>query len=151
MEVCEEELLETIRLVARSEGLLLEPVGVAALAAAKRLGERLGGVVVAVATGGPLRDTAVLRMLVGKAPLRNALGATKQRILEIIASRGPIHPYEVWMVLRNAYGVRISLRTLYQHVWELEEKGYVRRVGRKMVNGRKRILYEASREAGVEG
>jgi len=149
-EVCEDELLETIRLVARSEGLLLEPVGVAALATATRLGENFRDkLIVAVATGGPLRDSAVLRMAAGKPLVEEALGPTKQRILEIVVSRGPIHSYGVWRVLRESYRVDISLRTLYQHMRELEEKGYIRRAGRRNVNGRIRVLYEAS-EKGLE-
>ena len=147
-EVCEEELLETIRIAARSIGLLLEPVGVDALAAARRLGADLGGGrVVAIATGGPLRDSAVLRRLVGRIQGVSGLGPTKTRILEIIVARGPIHPYEVWRILQDAYKVRIGLKTLYQHVKELEAQGYIVPAGRSVVKGRVRVLYRATDKA----
>ena len=143
-EVCEDELLEAIRMVARSEGLLPDPIGVAAIAAAKRLRDMLSDMLVlAVATGGPLRDSAVLRMLAGR-PELSSLGPTKLRILEIIVSRGPIHPYEVWRILKDNYRVRINLRTVYQHIGELAAKGYVKPAGRVMMDGRVRKLYEAT-------
>lgn len=147
------EVFRAMVMLARSTGVVAEPSGVVALAGVlKALRE---GVVegrgVVVVSGASFRDPVVLRKAVSylgrEAPplseLLPMVGETKLRILEIVAIRGPIHPYAIWKLLREGYGLTISVKTIYTHLKRLEEAGLVERVGVD-TRGRLRILYAAT-------
>ncbi len=123
VEVSEREVVSALKLLADCEGLLVEPAGATAIAALANLSRELpsNSSVVAVMTGGPARDPAALSLLVEGRELKSVkrIGSTKIKILEILAMEGPLHPYATWKLLTERYGLRISLRSIYQHFNEL--------------------------------
>ncbi len=153
VEVNESEVLEAMRYLVRYEGILTDPVGASSLAALVKLINE-GSIsesdkVLLIMTSGALSDIAILRLLHGSEERRSTvlnIGFTKLKILELIAVKGRLHPYAVWKELRNGYGIRISLRVLYQHINELESMGLIRKVGEVKVDGRVRKLYEITNE-----
>ena len=153
IEVCESDVFNAMKELARCEGILLEPVGASSLAALMKLtlkGELSSkSLVVTIATGGALRDTSILRLLSeGKVPQPNGvkIGFTKSKILELLISKGPLHPYAIWKLLKDTYDIKISLRSLYQHMEELEKLGFVRVSGYSRVGKRIRKIYEVTPE-----
>jgi len=151
IEVSESEVIKAIRYLVKFEGILTDPVGASTIAALTKLVSN-GTVtssdrVLAVMTSGGLSDVAILRSVCGH-EAENVLGInigfTKLKILELIAIKGALHPYAIWKELRNKYGIKVSLRVLYQHVSELERNGLIRRVGEVRVDGRVRKLYEVT-------
>jgi len=125
IEVEEDDVVSALKLLAKCEGMLTELTGATAVAALIKLSDDLRGTspIVSVISGGPARDPAVLRMVVGEGHPRylTRIGFTKMKILEILALQGPLHPYAVWKILKNEYGVNVSLRSIYQHFSELSE------------------------------
>jgi len=151
IEVCDKDVIEAIKLLANSEGLLVEPVGVSSIAGLMKLSinDELPSnkLVVTLITGGALRDASILRLLTDKHIMQEEglkIGFTKLKILEILVSRGPLHPYAIWKILRDNYGIKISLRVLYQHIEELERLGLIKVNNYERVRGRVRKIYEVT-------
>ena len=149
--VCEGEVLSSIKLLAELEGMLIEPTGASSLAALIKL-HSMGELsrddeVVVLLTGSSLSDTSILRLIADKHVKyfdEIKIGYTKLKILEILTLQGPLHPYAIWKILRNSYGVKVGLRTLYQHMEELERLGFVRVSSFKSIGGRIRKIYEVT-------
>jgi len=152
--VSEKEIFEAISLLAEKEGILAEPAGSLALAGLVKL-VRNGEVerdsrIVCVVTGSGLKDPRVMReiayrksnlgMLIEELSGGIRLGSTKTAILKLLSEKN-MYGYEVWRGLREKYGVNVKIPTVYQHLSNLVEKGYVRRVEAKRVMGRKREYY----------
>jgi len=151
IEVCDEDVIEAVKLLALNEGLLIEPVGASSIAALMKLSNNgelpSTKLVVTLITGGSLRDTSILRLLTDKHVLQQEelkIGFTKFKILEALTSQGPLHPYAIWKILRDNYGIKISLRALYQHIEELERLGLIRISSYERVSGRVRKIYEVT-------
>ncbi len=146
VEVCEDEALKASSNLARYEGILAGPVGSSTIAALKKLDFMQEDIIVSVVSGdSPPDPAAIYRMLeLGKRRLKREtpLGPTKIKILEVIALKGPIHPYEIWRTLKVENSFRLGLRTVYQHINELESAGYITLSGVINVNGRRRKLYD---------
>ncbi|MEM1619262.1 MAG: pyridoxal-phosphate dependent enzyme [Fervidicoccaceae archaeon] len=151
VEVSEDEVLEAVSTAARSEGLLLDASGATVFAAMQRVPD-LKRPALVVATGGPRSDplalwlAAKLREQHGGLPVEfiESLGFTKMRILEVLATRGPAHPYAAWRALRSSCGLDVSLRTVYQHFEELQKMGLVE-CKYDESSARRRKLCEATR------
>jgi len=129
------EALNYVDIVAKLEGLFLEPAAAAAFAGlAKAVKEAIiepGDEVVVLASATGLKAS----MLYAKEPSRKKYIPkltglnTKALILEILKAKGPIHGYAIWKEL----GLMLSVQAVYQHLEELKRKGLVKVevVGRK--------------------
>jgi len=151
LEVSENDVIDAAKTLAGAEGLLIEPTGVTAVAALLKYSGEFSSPskVVAVITGGPARDPAVLSIIAESKGLREVqrVGFTKMKILEVVAMQGPIHPYATWKILTSRYGLKISLRSIYQHFNELLSMGLVEVV--ESSGERRRRLFKIT-EKGVE-
>jgi len=142
VEVNSMQIIEGIKLLARFEGILVEPAGAASIAALKILLDR-GEIdfdenIVVMATGAGLKGPkTLLKILSGyKGFRRNSM---KINILKILADKS-MHPYSVWKKLSEK-GFTISKTAIYQHLNDLERLGYV---SSKFSDGRK-IFYLTSK------
>jgi len=153
IDICEDDVLKATRILSLSEGILVEPVGASSIAALIKLTERnlisSKDIVIALITGGSLRDTAILRLLSNRQLISGdelRIGFTKSKILEALVIYGPLHSYAIWKIIREKYGIKVSLRVIYQHMEELEKLGLVKIHSYKRVSGRMRKIYEVTRK-----
>lgn len=134
--VTDTEILKSMELLARSEGVLAEPSSAAALSGLIRLVNE-GSVdesdtVIIVITGSGLKGiSGTIKRLLRKTKLLSGeglakLGRTKREILKIIASRSEAHGYEIWKLLAEM-NIHISRTAAYKHVSELEKMGLLKR------------------------
>ena len=150
--VSDEEIIEAARQLAKTEGLLAEPAAASTVAAVKRLVEEgtidPGESVVCIITGSGLKEpvtTASMgkfqRTVAARTRLSNKIGRTKTLILRLLAEK-PMHGYGLMKILRESYGVSISMPSIYQHLAELVEYGLVDARPPTTQKGRRKILYE---------
>lgn len=152
--VGEKEVFEALSLLAEMEGILAEPAGSLSLAGLVKL-VRSGGLnrnikAVCVVTGSGLKDPRIMKeiayrksnlgVLIEELSGGLRLGSTKTAILRLLSEK-EMYGYQVWRGLREKYGVKVRVPTVYQHLNDLVEKGYVRREGSKRVMGRRREYY----------
>lgn len=152
--VSEKEIFEALSLLAEKEGILAEPAGSLSLAGLIKL-VKSGGLsrdvrVVCVVTGSGLKDPRVMKeiafrksslgVLIEELSGGVRLGPTKTAILRLLSEK-KTYGYEVWRGLREKYGMKVRIPTVYQHLSDLVEKGYVRREESRRVMGRKREYY----------
>lgn len=157
LSVSDKEILESLSLLARLEGILAEPSAAAVLAGLKRLtneGKILPSEsVVLIITGAGLKHPKAIKETVSKVvTLRrilsivegdkelSRLGTTKIRILQAIRD-GYTYGYAIWKILRDKYGVKVGLPTLYQHLKELEKMNLITIFSEESDRGRKSIHY----------
>ncbi len=144
IEICEEEAIEASVTLLRHEGIMAGPIGSSTIAALSKL-RSSSDVVISIISGDSLGDAAVLRKIIdsikGKKPQITGLGFTKSKILEILALKGPLHPYGIWKALKEEYSIKISLRVVYQHIRELNSLGYIETKGTVTEDNRVRKLY----------
>ncbi|MBO3841065.1 MAG: pyridoxal-phosphate dependent enzyme, partial [Candidatus Brockarchaeota archaeon] len=152
--VSEKEIFEALSLLAEKEGILAEPAGSLPLAGLMKLVEsrEVGrdARVVCVVTGSGLKDPRVMKeiaysksnlgVLIEELSGGVRLGSTKTAILRLLSEKN-MYGYEVWRGLMEKYGMNVRIPTVYQHLSDLVEKGYVKRVEAKRVMGRKREYY----------
>lgn len=127
--VSEEEVLDAMRILAKTEGVLVEPAAATALAAIiKAVREGVVGrdeEVVYVVTGSGLKDPVTTRSILSRPRVfPGHVDGTKRMILEVL-SEGGLHGYGVWRTLMERYGLRVSLPTIYQHLEELSSFGFI--------------------------
>jgi len=147
------EAKRSLRELARFEGILSEPAASLTLAALKKLvmeGEiERGSRVVCIITGSGLKNPKILREIAVESPRISGIirkmsgrimGDTKLAILKIL-SEGENYGYGIWRELRDKYGVELKIPTLYQHLTELLEEGYVRKSKTVKAMGRIREYY----------
>ena len=157
--VGEDEILKSIKLLAKTEGVLAEPAAAASIAALKiavddGLVDRSERVVCMI-TGSGLKDPASMRELFKLSyPKHVRVSGTKLKILKLLSERG-MWGYELWKALKTAYGLEFKLPTIYQHLSELlrmglivskpPERGFGRRMVRKyhLTESGKRVLAES--------
>jgi threonine synthase len=152
--VSEKEIFEALSLLAEKEGILAEPAGSLSLAGLIKL-VKSGGLsrdvrVVCVVTESGLKDPRVMKeiafrksslgVLIEELSGGVRLGPTKTAILRLLSEKN-MYGYEVWRGLREKYGMKVRIPTVYQHLSNLVEKGYVRREESRRVMGRKREYY----------
>ncbi len=128
--VCEDEALEASLQLSRLEGFLTGPVGAASIAALRSLSLNESKAVLAVVSGDAPPDAVTVYSILSRIHYRveaspSSLGRTKAAILEVLSIEGPKHPYGIWKALVRERGFKISLRAVYQHVYELVRDGYI--------------------------
>jgi threonine synthase len=155
--VSDTEILEAIRLLAKTEGIFAEPSAASTVAGLKKL-IRMGKIakdeeVVCVITGTGLKDPSIIERLVGdrrrvKLFVRGVegrrltkLGETKLHILRVLSDR-ELHGYGIWKMLKEEHSLKITLPSVYQHLSELEALNLVRKSeAQPVIGGRKRRYY----------
>ena len=139
----EDEILKSIKLLAKTEGILAEPAAAASIAALEiavddGLIDRSERVVCMI-TGSGLKDPASMRELFRlNYPKHVRVSGTKLKILKLLSERS-MYGYELWRALKTTYGLEFRLPTIYQHLSELLRMGLIvskppeRGLGRRMV------------------
>ncbi|MGQ9478963.1 MAG: pyridoxal-phosphate dependent enzyme [Thermoproteota archaeon] len=152
--VSEREIFEALNLLAEREGVLAEPAGSLSVAGLIKL-VRSGildedSSVVCVVTGSGLKDPKVMKEIAfrksGLGELIEELsgglrlGQTKAAILRLLSEK-EMYGYQIWRELREKYGIEIRIPTVYQHLAELIQGGYVKKGGSTLAMGRRREYY----------
>jgi len=161
--VSENEILEAIAKLAKTEGIFAEPAAASTVAALKKLldsGEvERSDEVVCVITGAGLKDPSTarrfterfrkIRRLIAKREERRLtykLGPTKLRILEAFLA-GSLHGYGVWRKLKQQHNIDMKIVSVYQHLQELEMLGLVSRSKVEKIGGKpSRQYYTLTKE-----
>jgi threonine synthase len=144
IEVSDEMILESIREMSREEALPIDPVNASVIAALhSEHVEGLDDVIVLFTGGGLLHDPAVMKIVLKEEKTdKIGLGFVKEKILEILLEEGGAPVYRVWRILETTYGVKISLRTVYNHIKDLVNKGLIEPVlSDEETPGRPRRIY----------
>lgn len=128
--------LNYVSIVAKSEGLFIEPAGAAAFAGltvfvrkTENISKSENVVVLAPATG------LKVPLTYSKEPSRRKYGSrlaglsTKALILNVLREHGEMHGYKIWKTL----GLSVTVQAIYQHLEELERAGLVesKKAGKK--------------------
>ncbi len=151
--VSEEECYRALSILAEMEGILAEPaasLSLAGLIKLRRLGEiKRDSTVVCIITGGGLKDPKIMKDIALKKSEVGflleelsgvKLGLTKRSILELLSIED-MYGYQIWRKLRENYRIMLKIPSVYQHLNQLIEMGYVKRIGSKNVLGRRREYY----------
>jgi threonine synthase len=139
--VSDREILESVRSLAKLEGVFAEPSSATTISAVKEMVKR--GVinrtdtVVCTITGMGLKYPKTARSFAkGKGKLERLLnrvedhrvttelGQTKMNILTILSEK-ELYGYAIWKTLGEDYGLRISIPSVYQHLNELLAGGLI--------------------------
>jgi len=162
--VSDAEILEATRQLAKTEGIFAEPAAASTVAGLKKLIDN-GNVerseeIVCVITGAGLKDPGTARKIVERLKemdrllrrmeerrLTTKLGDTKTRILEILSDK-ELHGYGIWKELKQAFGLEISIPSVYEHLAELEMLKLIRRTRTEVVGGRRERHYYSLTDAG---
>ncbi|MHA1201102.1 MAG: pyridoxal-phosphate dependent enzyme [Candidatus Heimdallarchaeaceae archaeon] len=128
IEIDAESMLDEALILAKNEGLFIEPASASVLVAAKNLiqeGHIDSKSSVAILSGSGLSTLNVYAArLRGKKKVVWGLSessTTKFEILNLIAGKKADYGYSIWISL----GKNQSLQSIYQHLTELEEKGLI--------------------------
>ncbi len=144
--VDENETINALCLIAKTEGLLPEPASAVTIAALKKLLEEniieRNDLVVALITGSAIKTPTVIENIISTSfkniarvivekykPTR--LGDTKIMILKLL-SQQPMYGYVIKQKLLKMFGINLTLPTIYQHLKELEELGLIASIKRKI-------------------
>lgn len=114
------EVYESALELAVKEGLLVEPASAAAIAGLKRLASQKDvSETIVLLTGSGLKVvSSYFEQAKGKT-IYNI--PTKAEILHIIKEHGEVYGYAIWRMMEG----KITPQSVYQHLRELEEKGFV--------------------------
>jgi DNA-binding MarR family transcriptional regulator len=138
--VSDKEIINAVSLLAKLEGIFVEPAAATTIAGLKKLVEEREidpfERVVCVITGMGLKYPEVTRTLVkGSEKLEELLsrmerrkyttplGETKRHILRIISKRES-YGYGIWKTLKE-FGIKVKIPSVYQHLVELERSGLI--------------------------
>lgn len=138
--VSDKEIINAVSLLAKLEGIFVEPAAATTVAGLKKLVEEReidpSERVVCVITGMGLKYPEVTRTLVkGSEKLEELLsrmerrkyttplGETKRHILRIISKRES-YGYGIWKTLKE-FGIKVKIPSVYQHLVELERSGLI--------------------------
>lgn len=139
--VTEKELLDSVKLLARNEGIFAEPASASTIAGLRRLvGSGVvdrSDTVVTLITGIGLKDPVMARKIATKnrvarnmiskfdgQPLRRRIGESKVAML-VILSEGADYAYSMRKKLGDEWGRKMSLVSVYQHLNELQGLGLI--------------------------
>ncbi len=138
-------VLSAIEYMAREEGLPIDVVNASLVTGLFSADLRVMGTenTVLVFTGGMISDPAVMKMILRESKMdRIILGFTKEKILEILLEEENIPVYRIWKRLAKKYGIKISLRAVYNHIRDLEKRGFIRsEIIKDESTGRPRKIY----------
>lgn len=152
--VDDNDLFEAMKLLAKYEGLIVDPLGATGLAGLiKMLREKSldkDEEVVVLVTASPVKHPLFLSDLVNvfkkfeeELPL---ISEVKLMILEVIMSKGETHAYEVWRTLKNVMNYDIKPATVYQHIKELNEMGLIEKSKVDLGGGNIKIKYKLTKK-----
>jgi len=150
--VSDREVLDAAKAIAREEGIFAEPAGASTVAGLSKLvGEGSVGKdeeVVCVITGMGLKDPRSVRSSIERSRgvdrfvrameeggFTTRPGETKLRILRAL-SKNEQYGYTIWKILGETYNMKISIPSVYQHLFELERSGLVQRTRSQRVLGK---------------
>ncbi|MHA1868409.1 MAG: pyridoxal-phosphate dependent enzyme [Candidatus Heimdallarchaeaceae archaeon] len=145
IEIEGEKMIDQALLLAKKEGLFIEPASASVVVAAKQILEKEGiniDSTIALLSGSGLN---ALNIFASKLRgIRKAVwglsekSTTKFEILDLISQKKANHGYAIW----KALGKRKSLQSIYQHLNELEEKNLVS----SKVRGKNKKYYSITRK-----
>ncbi len=133
--VNEHDIIDSIKQLARTEGIYAEPAAACALAGLRRLyDDKLidkDESVVYIVTGAGLKDIGFAERLIESERIKRfikimkstSVGSIKTIIMKLLLNK-EMYGYEIWHVLLEK-GYKLTLPAVYQHLSELEEMGYV--------------------------
>lgn len=141
--VSDSEILRAVKDLARLEGIFVEPASATTVASLRELVSNgtidASETVVCMITGLGLKYPEIARNLVrGRGDLEQLLsrvegrrfttklGQTKVLILSVL-SQNESYGYAIWRSLRDNFGLRSKIPSVYQHLNELKASGLVRR------------------------
>ncbi len=149
--VSDNEIIDSMKLLAKYEGLLVEPSAATTLAGLIKLRDS-GEVdsdekIVVIVTGSGLKGiTGLIRRILrhtitleGEELLK--IGRVKREILKIISNYGEIYGYQIWKNL-NSQGFNLTKAAIYKHLTELEHLGLIKR----RVSHDRRVYYSLTSE-----
>ena len=143
--VSEDSVLSAIRYLAREEGVPADPVNASLVSSIHSDYIKVMGLenVVLLFTGGVLTDPVVIRAVLEERENRMiSLGFTKEKILEILLEEEDASAYRIWQRLRSTYNIKISLRSIYNHLNDLEKRKLIRsEIVRDESSGRPKKIY----------
>ncbi|MEM2839769.1 MAG: threonine synthase [Thermoplasmata archaeon] len=156
--VDEREIIDSVQLLARAEGIFAEPSAAATIAGLRNLldageidsSEKVVCVITGTGLKEPIASPRTMRKVAGsrRTALRMErriemldLGRTKESILELLRSKDD-YGYGIWKRLRDEKGIDITVVSVYQHLSELEAADLVRKGGiQSSPKRRARVLY----------
>jgi threonine synthase len=164
--VSEHEMLDSVMLLARSEGIFAEPASASTIAGLRRLvasgAVRRSETVIALITGIGLKDPVMAKSIAAKnsvarsmisrfegASVPRRMGESKSAILSIL-SHGADYAYNIRKRLAADFGRRMSLVSVYQHLNELDGLGLIAVERRERSPERRVRVYYALTDGGSE-
>ncbi len=162
--VSDEEILNAVRTLAKTEGVFAEPASATTIAALKQLVESgeiaASDTVVCVITSTGLKYPDIAKSFVSsredlKHIIRRVegprftmkLGETKILVMQILYS-GESYGYGIWKTLNEEYDVEISIPSVYQHLNELRDNGLIVKTRKEMTIRKTSRVYYALTEKG---
>jgi len=129
------EIFKAGELIARYEGLFIEPSAASAIAGLLKISRQLDGSgnVVVLLTGHGLKGYEQYHGLKKREKTRVFYRDTKTEIIKLLMEKEGLHGYAIWKNLK----IKVSLQAIYQHLHELEDKGIIYS---RIVEG-KRVYY----------
>ncbi|MEM0043981.1 MAG: pyridoxal-phosphate dependent enzyme [Sulfolobales archaeon] len=131
IEVSDKLIREALIRASREEGFPIDPIAATGLAGLESYYPHIAGydtAVIIATAGGMLNDPVIMKSIIGSIKTDEiSLGFVKEKILEILIEEGGMPAYRLWKYLKDKYDVRLSLRTIYNHLRELERMGLVTR------------------------
>lgn len=156
--VGEKEIIDSVQLLARAEGIFAEPSAAATIAGLRELldsgdidrDEKVVCVITGTGLKEPIASPKAMRKFAGsrRTILRMQrrietldLGRTKESILLLLQKRDD-YGYGIWKRLKEEKGIEISIVSVYQHLSELEAADLIRKGGTESSPKRRtRVLY----------
>lgn len=164
--VTEKEMLDSVKLLARNEGIFAEPASASTIAGLRRLVDSgvvsRSDTVVTLITGIGLKDPVMARKIATKnrvarsmisrfegPPVARRIGESKVAILSML-SHGSDYAYRIRRRLADDFGRSMSLVSVYQHLNELEALGLIAVEKHERSPERRMRVYYSATENGLE-
>ncbi|TFG12629.1 threonine synthase [Candidatus Thorarchaeota archaeon] len=164
--VSDEEILNAVRTLAKTEGIFAEPASATTIAALKKSVESgeidASDTVVCIITSTGLKYPDIAKSFVrNREDLKNIirrvegprftmnLGETKILIMQILYS-GESYGYGIWKTLKEEYDTKISIPSVYQHLNELRHNGLIVKTREEKTIRKTSRVYYALTEKGRE-
>jgi threonine synthase len=159
------EVIDALKLLARTEGIFAEPAAASTIAGLKKLIDlnhiNKSEEIVCVITGAGLKDPLTTLRFIKKSKaidkiisrmesrkFTTRIGNTKLEILRFI-SVGETYGYNVWKKLKQRLGLDLDVSSIYQHLSELEKAGLITRTRVESVLGKPERSYYSLTDRGV--
>jgi threonine synthase len=149
LSIPEQEIVNSMMMLAESEGLLVEPAASLGIAAVLNMQKIFKGKrVVCILTGSGLKDPHIIKELASKKSSLSIFDregmtgpkGTKLALLKLLYERD-MYGYEMWAEARVRGLMSITMASIYQHLNELVFQGYLQKGERKIIRGRYRQYY----------